>query len=72
MYEEDLLKRKNHKDIVYDIERRYKDGDGLNPEEVARSDDDIEKPGLRDPKVLNYLEISSGVFHVIRVKSKKL
>lgn len=30
------------------------DGDGLNVGEGMGSDDEIEKPGLRDPKVLNY------------------
>ncbi|CAD8066100.1 unnamed protein product [Paramecium primaurelia] len=50
IYKEIDLKRKHHKDVVKEIERRYQDGDGLNVEEVERSDDEIEKPGLRDPK----------------------
>ncbi|CAD8073808.1 unnamed protein product [Paramecium primaurelia] len=49
-YKHDELKRKHHKDIVRDIEERYENGDVLNVEEIEKSEDEIEKPGLRDPK----------------------
>ncbi|CAK78021.1 unnamed protein product (macronuclear) [Paramecium tetraurelia] len=52
MYNELALKRKHHRDVVKQIEERYQDGDQdiQIGDDVDKSEDEIEKPGLRDPK----------------------
>ncbi|CAD8163823.1 unnamed protein product [Paramecium octaurelia] len=52
MYNELALQRRHHKDVVKQIEEKYQYGDQdiQIGDDVDKSEDEIEKPGLKDPK----------------------
>lgn len=50
MYTKEMLKRRNQKNILQDIEEKYKDGGEVAIDDI-KSDEEIELPGIKDPKV---------------------